>query len=306
MTSTVSAIAGSNNTPVSSSGLSLPGHLAGLRSSIPLLEPASLESQWDFIVSPILTCRGYQLHTKLLLRGSRNSSRTGAFSFDRASALVEQQEAVGQRGMDFTCTIVVLERRELEINGERQGVRSLVVSGSLPAEVGFCSRTTSFINNGLKEILLDRLDEFGRVMMPKEAFRKLSHKFHGKGKLRTPYIGLSGQIKSGQTSDPIASMSKRDLKRGLVMPVGIKEEEERAMCEILGLAPKWENSPQGNHLDKREAAELLKKGVSAKNLAPGYAEGKGVEGLGFARAPHHSLSEKVHPREMKIVSKGKK
>eukprot|EP01018_Ginkgo_biloba_P030020 Gb_12198 [translate_table: standard] len=97
-------------------------------------------------------------------------------------------------------------------------------------------------NDGPKEILLDRLDEFGRVMTPKEAFRKLSHKFHGKGpgkmkqekrmkqyheelklkqmntgdtplmsmekmrdvqaKLRTPYIVLSGQIKPGQTSDP--------------------------------------------------------------------------------------------------------
>lgn len=97
-------------------------------------------------------------------------------------------------------------------------------------------------NDGPKEILLDRLDEFGRVMTPKEAFRKLSHKFHGKGpgkmkqekrmkqyqeelklkkmnsgdtplmsmekmrdvqsKLRTPYVVLSGQIKPGQTSDP--------------------------------------------------------------------------------------------------------
>jgi len=29
-------------------------------------------------------------------------------------------------------------------------------------------------------IRLERLDEFGRVMTPKEAFRVLSHKFHGK------------------------------------------------------------------------------------------------------------------------------
>ncbi|ERM99245.1 SART-1 family protein DOT2 [Amborella trichopoda] len=97
-------------------------------------------------------------------------------------------------------------------------------------------------NDGAKEIVLDRLDEFGRIMTPKEAFRKLSHKFHGKGpgkmkqekrmkqfmeelklkqmkasdtpllsmekmreaqaKTRSPYIVLSGQIKPGQTSDP--------------------------------------------------------------------------------------------------------
>ncbi|MCO5549243.1 hypothetical protein L7F22_002710 [Adiantum nelumboides] len=93
-----------------------------------------------------------------------------------------------------------------------------------------------------REIILDRVDEFGRVMTPKESFRKLSHKFHGKGpgkmkqekrmkqyeeemklkqmtsgdtpllsmekmrdaqaKLHTPYIVISGQIKPGQTSDP--------------------------------------------------------------------------------------------------------
>ncbi|KAF3772761.1 SART-1 family protein [Nymphaea thermarum] len=97
-------------------------------------------------------------------------------------------------------------------------------------------------NDGSKEISLDRLDEFGRIMTPKEAFRKISHKFHGKGpgkmkqekrmkqyeeelklkqmkasdtpllsmekmretqaKLNAPYIVLSGQIKPGQTSDP--------------------------------------------------------------------------------------------------------
>ncbi|CAN6465454.1 unnamed protein product [Victoria cruziana] len=97
-------------------------------------------------------------------------------------------------------------------------------------------------SDGPKEISLDRLDEFGRIMTPKEAFRKLSHKFHGKcpgkmkqekrmkqyeeelklkqmkasdtpllsmekmretqAKLNAPYIVLSGQIKPGQTSDP--------------------------------------------------------------------------------------------------------
>ncbi|BBN19255.1 U4/U6.U5 tri-snRNP-associated protein 1 [Marchantia polymorpha subsp. ruderalis] len=95
---------------------------------------------------------------------------------------------------------------------------------------------------GQRDILLDRVDEFGRTMTPKEAFRKLSHKFHGKGpgkmkqekrmkqwqeelrlkqmnsgdtplmsmekmreaqaKMHTPYIVISGHIKPGQTSDP--------------------------------------------------------------------------------------------------------
>lgn len=97
-------------------------------------------------------------------------------------------------------------------------------------------------NDGPKEIRIDRLDEFGRIMTPKEAFRLISHRFHGKGpgkmkqekrlkqyqedlkarqmiasdtpslsvermrdtqaQLKSPYIVLSGHVKPGQTSDP--------------------------------------------------------------------------------------------------------
>uniref|UniRef100_A0A1D1XKA5 U4/U6.U5 tri-snRNP-associated protein 1 n=1 Tax=Anthurium amnicola TaxID=1678845 RepID=A0A1D1XKA5_9ARAE len=97
-------------------------------------------------------------------------------------------------------------------------------------------------NEGSKEIRIERTDEFGRIMTPKEAFRMLSHKFHGKGpgkakqekrmkqyeeelklkqmkasdtpsmsvermreaqaRLKTPYLVLSGHVKPGQTSDP--------------------------------------------------------------------------------------------------------
>ncbi|XP_062226749.1 SART-1 family protein DOT2-like [Phragmites australis] len=97
------------------------------------------------------------------------------------------------------------------------------------------------IEDGPKEIRIERMDEFGRVMTPKEAFRDLSHKFHGKGpgkmklekrqkkfqdemktkrmkssdtplmaaeKMReaqalnqTPYLILSGNAKTSQASD---------------------------------------------------------------------------------------------------------
>ncbi|KAJ4982428.1 hypothetical protein NE237_033265 [Protea cynaroides] len=97
-------------------------------------------------------------------------------------------------------------------------------------------------NDGQKEIHIERTDEFGRIMTPKEAFRVISHKFHGKGpgkmklekrmkqyqeelklkqmknsdtpslsvermreaqsRLKTPYLVLSGHVKPGQTSDP--------------------------------------------------------------------------------------------------------
>ncbi|KAI3960469.1 hypothetical protein MKW98_002968 [Papaver atlanticum] len=97
-------------------------------------------------------------------------------------------------------------------------------------------------NDGSKEIQIIRRDEFGRIMTPKEAFRNISHKFHGKGpgkmkqekrqkqyqeemklkqmknsdtpsqsmermreaqaQMRTPYLVLSGHVRPGQTSDP--------------------------------------------------------------------------------------------------------
>lgn len=97
------------------------------------------------------------------------------------------------------------------------------------------------VEDGPKDIRIERMDEFGRVMTPKEAFRDLSHKFHGKGpgkmkqekrqkkyqdelktkrmkssdtpllaaeKMReaqarnqTPYLILSGNAKTSQTSD---------------------------------------------------------------------------------------------------------
>ncbi|XP_052185071.1 SART-1 family protein DOT2 isoform X2 [Diospyros lotus] len=97
-------------------------------------------------------------------------------------------------------------------------------------------------DSGQKEIRIERTDEYGRILTPKEAFRLLSHKFHGKGpgkmkqekrmrqyqeelkvkqmknsdtpslsvermreaqaQLKTPYLVLSGHVKPGQTSDP--------------------------------------------------------------------------------------------------------
>ncbi|WRX11651.1 SNU66/SART1 family - like 1 [Theobroma cacao] len=39
-------------------------------------------------------------------------------------------------------------------------------------------------NDRFKDIRIERTDEFGRIMTPKEAFRMLSHKFHGEGQAK--------------------------------------------------------------------------------------------------------------------------
>ncbi|CAI9302041.1 unnamed protein product [Lactuca saligna] len=72
--------------------------------------------------------------------------------------------------------------------------------------------------------------------------------------------------------------AKEEIKR-------IKEEEEQAMREALGLAPKRSSKPQTNRLDKHEFSELVKRGSTAEDLGAGHAEAAHVQGLGFAKAP---------------------
>ncbi|KAE9451254.1 hypothetical protein C3L33_16836, partial [Rhododendron williamsianum] len=82
--------------------------------------------------------------------------------------------------------------------------------------------------------------------------------------------------KKSQSADMEAA--KEEIRR-------IKEEEEQAMKEALGLAPKRANRTQGTRLDKHEFSELVKRGSTAEDLGAGHAEAAQVHGLGFARAP---------------------
>ncbi|XP_065870160.1 SART-1 family protein DOT2 [Euphorbia lathyris] len=107
--------------------------------------------------------------------------------------------------------------------------------------VGIMSNDDVSNNERFKNIRIERTDEFGRIMTPKESFRKLSHMFHGKGpgkgkqekrmnqyleemklkqmknsdtpslsvermreaqaQLKTPYLVLSGHVKPGDAGD---------------------------------------------------------------------------------------------------------
>ncbi|CAA6663759.1 unnamed protein product [Spirodela intermedia] len=71
----------------------------------------------------------------------------------------------------------------------------------------------------------------------------------------------------------------------------IKEQEEQAMREALGLAPKRAARPQGNRLDKHEYAELTKRGSTAEDLGAGHAEAAQVQGLGLYKAPEEEDRE---------------
>jgi len=115
------------------------------------------------------------------------------------------------------------------------------------------------VEDGPKDIRIERTDEFGRVMTPKEAFRDLSHKFHGKGpgkmkqekrqkkyqdemktkrmkssdtplmaaeKMReaqarnqTPYLILSGNAKTSQASDASGFATVEKEQPGSLTPM---------------------------------------------------------------------------------------
>ncbi|KAM3683673.1 hypothetical protein ACB094_12G164700 [Castanea mollissima] len=126
-----------------------------------------------------------------------------------------------------------------------------------------------------KEIRIERTDEFGRIMTLKEAFRLISHKFHGKGpgkmkeekrmkqyleelklknmknsdtpsdsvermreaqmQLKTPYLVLSGHVKPGQTGDPRSATVEKDFPGGLTPMLG-----DRKVEHFLGIKRKAE------------------------------------------------------------------
>ncbi|KAI3470636.1 hypothetical protein Pfo_027299 [Paulownia fortunei] len=81
----------------------------------------------------------------------------------------------------------------------------------------------------------------------------------------------------------------------------IKEEEEQAMREALGLPPKRATKSQGNRLDKFEFAELVKRGSIAEDLGAGHVAAAQVHGLGFSRGPH-ILEESTLPCSLKTES----
>ncbi|EPS57407.1 hypothetical protein M569_17411, partial [Genlisea aurea] len=78
-----------------------------------------------------------------------------------------------------------------------------------------------------------------------------------------------------KSNDVNSEAFKEEIRR-------IKEEEEQAMREALGLAPKRSKNLQGNRLDKHEFAELVKRGSTAEDLGEGHAEAAQVQGLGFS------------------------
>lgn len=78
----------------------------------------------------------YRLGLAEQLRQSRNPRRNGAFSFDRASVIAEQEEAAGQEGLDFTCTIMVLGKTGVGKSATINSIFDEVKSGTNAFQLG--------------------------------------------------------------------------------------------------------------------------------------------------------------------------
>ncbi|GJP42802.1 hypothetical protein CLOM_g2329 [Closterium sp. NIES-68] len=89
----------------------------------------------------------------------------------------------------------------------------------------------------------------------------------------------------------------------------IKEEEEAAMNEMLGIAPVRRKGPklgETRGMEKGEVEELFRRGQSGEVLTQEYASGERIEGLGFAPAPGHEerVARMKKQLEEKIAAQG--
>ncbi|CAI7857922.1 unnamed protein product [Closterium sp. NIES-53] len=89
----------------------------------------------------------------------------------------------------------------------------------------------------------------------------------------------------------------------------MKEEEEAAMNEMLGIAPvKRRGSKLGEArgMEKGEMDELFRRGQSGEVLTQEYASGERIEGLGFAPAAGHEerVARMKKQLEEKIAAQG--
>jgi hypothetical protein len=102
-------------------------------------------------------------------------------------------------------------------------------------------------------------------------------KLHANNLTLKLWLSLTGKDLLWYTRDKTSGTEdamKEEIRR-------VKEEEEQAMREALGLAPKRSSRPKGNRLDKHEYAELIKRGSTAEDLGAGHAEAAQVQGLGL-------------------------
>ncbi|KAL2925625.1 SART-1 family protein DOT2 [Bienertia sinuspersici] len=148
-----------------------------------------------------------------------------------------------------------------------------------PKKIHMDKKKGKLVDETPREIHLERTDEFGRILTPKQAFRLLSHKFHGKGpgkmkqekrmkqyydelklkqmthvtesvdkmreaqaQLKTPYLVLSGHVKPGQTSDPRSGFAtvEKEVPGSLTPMLG-----DRKVEHFLGIKRKAEPGSSG-------------------------------------------------------------
>lgn len=98
------------------------------------------QSAHNVVVAQVL----YRLGLAEQLRGGRGSGRSGAFSFERASVLAEEQEAAGADDLEFGCTIMVLGK---------SGVGKSATINSLFDEIKSGTNAYSPATNKVQEIV---------------------------------------------------------------------------------------------------------------------------------------------------------
>ncbi|CAM8981456.1 unnamed protein product [Rhodiola kirilowii] len=129
--------------------------------------------------------------------------------------------------------------------------------------------------NEAKEIHIERVDEFGRIMTPKEAFRQLSHAFHGKepGKMKK-----EKRIKQAQEELKMKKMKNSDTPSLSVERM--REAQARMQTPYLVLSGHVQTS------DPRSGFATVEKGFPG-SLTPMLGDRKVEHFLGIKIKPEH-------------------
>ncbi|KAL6843924.1 hypothetical protein ACP4OV_026495 [Aristida adscensionis] len=132
------------------------------------------------------------------------------------------------------------------------------------------------IEDGPKEIRIERLDEFGRVMTPKEAFRDLSHKFHGKGPGK-----MKQEKRQKKFQDELKTKQMKSSDTPLMAAEKMREAQARSQTPYLVLSG---NAKTSQASDSSGFATVEK--VHPGGLTPMLGDKKVEHFLGIKRSAH--------------------
>ncbi|CAH9124727.1 unnamed protein product [Cuscuta epithymum] len=139
---------------------------------------------------------------------------------------------------------------------------------------------------GPKEIRIERTDEYGRNLTPKESFRRLSHAFHGKGPGKPLQSKQEKRMRKNLQEIKIKQMRNSD--KPLQSVERMREAQEKLKTPYLVLSG---DVKPGQTRDPRSGFATIEKDFPGR-LTPMLGNEKVEHFLGIKRKPDSALQKK--------------